>query len=351
MTNPILNKIRIAHKPLTRKLVKAGWEMRLRKRKIKMKLIELTDEQKNEVRSYWRQYGKKIDTDWVSYFYTMSNIYDKKYIPESLYYSEIQPALNNFEVGGVLSDKNISSQLFTAKMPRTIIRKINGYYFTENYEWASFEEAIDIIKKEKQVIIKPSNDTYGGEGINFWEDNVGTLKGFLSVPNDLIVQEVIEQHSELAKFHKESLNTIRIVTLRINKEIVILNTILRMGVNDSKVDNYSAGGVISCVDHQGNLYTETVQSNGEKIKKHPNSKIIFSGEKIVNFNKVVQSAMTQHNRVPYFRLISWDYAINKWGEAVLIEGNYPSGQLDFHQINIGSLFGSYTDDVLSEVYK
>lgn len=353
MSNKILSYLRSCYKPIYYKLIKYGWDLRLLKRKRILKFIKLTNSQKKEIKEYWKKYGKTVSTDWVSFFYTMSGIYDKKYIPESLYYSEIQPFLNNQEVGWVLSDKNIASQIFNAEMPKTIGRKINNIFFDSNYNSIEKKYLISHIKNEGEVIIKPANNTYGGDGIKFWNssDDITVLADILSQNSDFIVQEIVQQHKELAKYHPDSLNTIRIVTLQIGDGYKVLNSILRMGVNKSKVDNYSAGGVIANIDKDGNLYPETVQSSGKKIRFHPNSKIQFEGEKIPFFESIVNDAIMQHKRIPYFRMVSWDYSLSIEGKPVLIEGNYPSGQLDLHQINIGSLFGEYTDSILAEVYK
>lgn len=352
MANKILKWFEKAHQPINKKLIKYGWELRLVNRKRKMKFKKLTQEQKKEIKAYWKQFGIRINTDWVAYFYTMSGIYDKKYLPESLYYSEIQPVLNNFKVGNVLSDKNLSENIFTAKMPKTIIRKINNSFFTDNYDEIDLETAIKLIQNEYTVIIKPANESYGGDGIEFWDrtKEVSVLREILIQSDDLIIQEILEQHDELAKFHRNSLNTIRIVTLKIESNTIVLNAILRMGVNNSKVDNYSAGGIIANLDENGNLFSENIQSNGKSISQHPNSQIYFEGESVIHYDEIVKEAINQHNRVPYFKLVSWDFAIDIEGDPVLIEGNYPSGQLDLHQLNKGSLFGEYTDPVLKKIY-
>nr|WP_262361303.1 hypothetical protein [Gracilibacillus timonensis] len=65
----------------------------------------------------------------------------------------------------------------------------------------------------------------------------------------------------------------------------------------------------------------------------------------------MKDAFRQHCRIPYFKMVSWDYAIDKNGDPVLIEANIPTGQIDFHQINIGPIFGEYTEKVLDHVYK
>lgn len=327
--------------------------MRLLKRKKNGGFAKLSRKQKKEIKDYWKQFDKKINTDWVAYFYGLSGIYDYRYIPESYYYSEIQPYLNNQKIGWALSDKNIMSQIFNAKMPKTVARKIDNQFFSCDYEVLSYQETLDRIVAERRVILKPAKDTYGGEGILFWDETktIDELRDYLNDSNDLIIQEIIEQHSNLSKYHKNSLNTIRIVTLKTEADIVVLNSLLRMGVNDSKIDNFSAGGIIANLYKDGSLFPENIQANGESITVHPTSKVKFDKKKVINYKGIVESAKIQHKRVPYFKMIAWDYAIDINEEPILIEANYPSGQLDFHQLNKGSIFGKYTDYVLREVYK
>lgn len=353
MTNKVLFFIENLHKPVMKKIIKWGWEYRLFQRQQKTDFVKLSSQQKREVREYWNQYGKRVNPNWVAYFTTLSKNYDKKFIPESLYYSEIQPYLNNQDVGWALSDKNISSNLFTSKMPKTLLRKINNEYFTGDYKKIDQKEAVKKLIREENVIIKPANGTYGGRNITFWSNkqDLKKLEDALNYKGDLIIQAIVKQHPELAKFHQNSLNTVRIVTLKINNKTVVLNAILRMGVNGSNIDNYSAGGVIANLHENGELFEVNIQANGQEIKEHPSTQVKFKGQKVPNFESILEDAKRQHNIIPYFRLISWDYAVNVSGEPVLIEGNYPSGQLDLHQLNKGSLFGKYTDQVLQEVYK
>jgi len=54
--------------------------------------------------------------------------------------------------------------------------------------------------------------------------------------------------------------------------------------------------------------------------------------------------------VPHFRLVSWDFAINEEGHPVMIEANLNLGELDFHQLNNGPVFGEDTKKILDEVF-
>ena len=62
-----------------------------------------------------------------------------------------------------------------------------------------------------------------------------------------------------------------------------------------------------------------------------------------------------HASVPYTlirksRLISWDLAIDENAQPLLIEGNLTFGELDFHQMCNGPIFGDLTEEVLKDVF-
>lgn len=50
-------------------------------------------------------------------------------------------------------------------------------------------------------------------------------------------------------------------------------------------------------------------------------------------------------------MISWDVAIDKDAEPVLIEANLQIGDIDILQPVNGPLFGDLTEDVLKEVFR
>jgi len=58
-----------------------------------------------------------------------------------------------------------------------------------------------------------------------------------------------------------------------------------------------------------------------------------------------------HHRLMHFDLVSWDIAINKNNEPVLIEYNLSYQGTINSQIANGPLFGDLTDDVLAEVVR
>ena len=66
--------------------------------------------------------------------------------------------------------------------------------------------------------------------------------------------------------------------------------------------------------------------------------------------KILDTIKTIHPHFPHFRQISWDFAIDENEEPVFVEMNLCNGELDFHQLNNGPLYGDDTDIILGEVF-
>ena len=168
---------------------------------------------------------------------------------------------------------------------------------------------------------------------------------------DYIVQAIILQHPEFDRVHKGSVNTIRITTLLMPERVYVLSSVLRMGVNASRIDNATAGGITAGINADGSLkeYATTYYS-GEKLYKHPQG-LVFDGFDVPSYDKALILAILGASLIPHFRLVSWDIAIDVNGDAVLIESNMRKGSINFHQFNNGPLFGDLTERVLNEVFQ
>lgn len=342
------------NKPVVKFVITKGWYLRLLQKKARKNSYyfrKLNSEEKKNIKNYWKKYGKNISSDWCAYFSYSSGIVDPKYIPESLYYGEILRALNSQDLGSGLSDKNIQSVLFDTIQPEVVAHKANGVFLDNPWGKIHIDQVIERSMDIGSVVIKAARGTYGGSGIQFWSTSDGKemLEKALSSNDNLIIQRVAEQHPFLASIHPFSLNTLRVVTLLVDDVPEVLSVMLRMGKSKSKVDNYSAGGVICPVDRDGVLYPSAVQRDQSIAYNHPDG-FVFKGQKVPHFSKVIEDAKRMHYKIPYYNMVSWDYSVNIDGDPMLIEGNYPGGQLDLHQLNIGPIFGSYTDRVLDYVY-
>ena len=138
--------------------------------------------------------------------------------------------------------------------------------------------------------------------------------------------------------------------LRKDGSVKILSSILRMGVGDSKVDNASSGGISVGIKENGQLKNVAYSNTGIRYDVHPSSNVHFEEVTIPNFEQMKELVIKLQSRFPYFRLISWDLAVDDNNEPLLIEANLCDGELDFHQLNNGPIFGEDTEAILQEVF-
>lgn len=140
-----------------------------------------------------------------------------------------------------------------------------------------------------------------------------------------LFQKKIVQHDEVNLLYRNSINTIRLVTVRNLKtgKITVFPSIIRVGANGNEVDNTSQGGIAVGFDldtgqlHKFGFYKPQF---GLKIEKHPNSGVVFENFKIPYILQAKEQAMLLHSMLTDIHSIGWDIAIGKNG-PIFIEGN------------------------------
>ena len=309
--------------------------------------FKLTQEQKRQIKEFWKPYCR-VSPKWAQYYAAKNGQFDPRYIPNDLYYTKIDQHFNSRKLGYGFNDKNYYSKIFAGiRQPEVVVRKINGLIFDGDYHQLSPEAAKALILENSEVICKPSQESGSGRGIMFFDDkNPNAVDAFLldKSYDDYVVQRLVEQHSDMDKVHKGSLNCIRITSILFGDGVHILSSVLRMGFGNSKVDNATAkdnaayDGMSCGIDANGRLKKYAHGYNtGAACEKHPDG-LTFEGFQIPSYDKAIELVKTAHPLITHFRLVSWDIAIDKSGEPVLIEANMRKGGINFHQFNNGPIF-------------
>ena len=137
----------------------------------------------------------------------------------------------------------------------------------------------------------------------------------------VLQERIINQHNDLSKFHSSSINTIRIVTVKVDSTIEVLTSFLRIGVNGRSADNISSGGVfVNIIDGILEKWGFYSPGLGTKTDKHPNTKIIFENCNIPFWNEIIDSVKNAHSLFYGIHSIGWDVCVTDDG-IQLIEGN------------------------------
>jgi|SRR5690625_331091 len=323
--------------------------LKIKKKALKIK--SLSSHEKKVVADFW---GKvKVNTDYISLYNRYNSRFDPRYIPDNLYFAEVDTYFNNARDSKAIDDKNLYDFYFhDVTCPKTIVRKIDQSYLNATHQIIPLDEVIDKCFAEKEIIIKKATNSNSGRGVLFWskEDGVQTLKIILQSPYDFIVQEIIKQHSAIAKLHQSSINTLRIVTLYYKEKVHVLSSVVRMGVDGSRVDNTPYSSMFCGINSDGSLKKYAYNMNGYRFDKHPNG-TVFSEVKIPDFNSCIAFVKNIAPRfIRFSKLTSWDIAVGQDGLPILIEVNLNYGQLDYHQYTNGPIFGNLTEELIKEVF-
>ena len=195
---------------------------------------------------------------------------------------------------------------------------------------ASFADLVEglLAKAESSSIFVKPADGIQGQGcfkIDSAESScLGTLYKKICATNH-VFEETLVQHPLVSDIYPHSLNTLRIVTCMMDDERVeLVSALMRLGANQSIVDNASNGGMFIGVDlESGRLASYARQFfafGGNMHTNHPDTGFRFDGFTVPHFQAALATVKTAAAYLPY-RLVGWDIAITEKG-PVLMEGNH-----------------------------
>lgn len=190
------------------------------------------------------------------------------------------------------------------------------------------EQVADLTSGQTQLIGKPLEGS-SGQGIERFteKDWQGGSTAFLQLLNDKgigILEEVVQQHPDMASLCPTSVNTCRIATLLGDKQQGIVYAFLRIG-NGKVMDNVDCGGMAARIDlESGKLLTVGADKQGNTFDKHPMTGTPIVGFTIPYWEDAKAMCLEAAKKVPQMRFVAWDVAITPDGPT-FIEGNsFPS---------------------------
>lgn len=140
---------------------------------------------------------------------------------------------------------------------------------------------------------------------------------------EYLVQDRLIQHEEMSRLYPNSVNTIRIITIKDQQgKPQFFNALLRVGANGNVVDNCAKGGLLVGIRDNGFLGEEGFfkPPYGKKTMRHPDSGVVFKEFKIPYYKEAIQNCLSFHQKLKGVHAIGWDVAITGNG-PVFIEGN------------------------------
>ncbi len=312
----------------------------------------------------WKPLGKDIRNIHVNNAYCFRGVFDVDIVPSNIYYSAIEPALNNRIFGMSYEDKaRIDWINGDANVPRIFIRNINGVYYDSNQQeiFSSQIDLTNLLSKEKEVVVKKTIGSHGGKGVILFDrDSNGILRSaegdaltldYLEklYEQDFLIQKFVEQHPFYEQLNPSSLNTLRVVTYRsvADNQIHILYTFLRVGAPGSRVDNVSMGGMFLCLKENGCFVDFGLRMEGVKVYQLDGFPPFSQMERLHKIDEVWELAKDIAAHHVYSRLLAFDMTVDKAGQVLHIETNTSDIGMEGVQYTIGPMFHKFTDEVIN----
>ncbi len=307
-------------------------------------------------KNYWGVLGR-VDCAWLRLYVNLSGIEDKKYVPNDIYIAIVERRLNDGNYNSLISDKNYLERLFGANnFPTAVLRCMSGVFLDSNYRIIT---DIGGVLPQSDLIVKPSVDSKGGTGVQRLEFREGKHRAASGAEvsaayladtygDNFIVQQVVRQHPFCASFNPASVNTFRVYIYRsvADETLHVLKVVFRNGRGTSVVDNQVAGGVSCVVNAQGELGRYAVSKEGCVFESHPDSGVVFAGQRVPFFDQIKHLPCEVAARIPSHRVLGFDIALTADNKPLIVEINPMGISLNLMQVDGGPLFGDFTDEVI-----
>lgn len=332
---------------------------------------KLTKKEKCEIQAYWKEQGYgKIPLYWHRKYKAYSGKLDIRYFPEYLYTTKLEPKLNADFITNVIADKNFVEFIYAnvlgendwIRVPKTLGGCSYGNYFDHNRQPITVNGLSELLcQYSGDCIIKPSVGESSGYGVRLLILENGIDKKTGETVNDIIsgygknfiIQQRIMEHENWAVLNPSSVNTVRIITYRVDDAIRATGAIMRIGRQGSHLDNAHAGGMYIAVNEEGFLgdYAH-VCGFDDRYNIHPDSGICFNKHQIPHMSKVREAALKLHRCLPSIGFVNWDFAVDPDGNVVLIEANFSAGSVWLVQNAHGkAVFGDDTPRMIRLICK
>lgn len=313
-----------------------------------------------ELIKYQRLLWKGFDVDSIR-LYGLTLDKSSRFLPD-----KVRPQISlktNVDYWPVLHDKLFFHLFFrkTFRVPKLFGFVKSGYYSIIDLNKDS-EFGLSGLLKSNDLVLKPLQGGKG-KGIIFcrynieqksvcWgEDTISVIefeRRVLQLDNYGIFQ-YIPQHPVLDDIFRDSINTIRLVSLLFANELRLVG-VLRIGNSKSTpFDNFSQGGMVALIDLETGVLSSAVMRNvrgeSEFVDYHPDTGSVIKGVKVPYWKDIVTEFRGWLDSNAIFDYVGWDILVGQDG-YYLIEGNH-NPDIDLIQVH----FPYLDDPIISSFFK
>lgn len=316
-------------------------------KKVNECMPDATSEEKDkavkDILNMARKYRFSAD-EYFYYHFRDKTEEERKSFCSDLNRIDICESLNDPRNLALFNDKIKTYELFGQYYGREICGITSG---------KELDKLMKFAQRHPRFMVKPV-DSSCGQGIQIvdlsdCDDREAGLEALIAkycagVNGGLIAEELIVQAPELAQIYPNSVNTIRVTTIRCDDGIEILPPFLKVGRGGNIVDNGGAGGIFGAFDMITGKIIAMSDKHGRFYTTHPDTGFEMIGFTIPRWEEAMELAKKLAMVVPENRYTGWDLALTEKG-WVMVEGN-ARGQFIGWQISLQRGFMSEINGIL-----
>lgn len=225
--------------------------------------------------------------------------------------------MNDHAYAHIFDNKNEFNEVFKDFIGRECL----------DLETATEQEIMNFYSSREKIFCKMKDLTcgIGAEKLNTADfADAAAFCAYVKEKGFATIEDVIENHPDVARLYPEAVNTIRIITMVDAKgEAHCMLAVFKMGRDGRVVDNYGLHGPVDLETgeflfpaHSGDTFAD------EMFTEHPNTHVPLVGYKVPYVKEAVEMAKRAALVVPQMRYIGWDIAITPTGPAIIEGNNY-----------------------------
>ncbi len=269
------------------------------------------------------RYGAGYYDYLIFAFYDMNKEQRKTYVTRVIN-KKLISMMNDDNYSYVFDSKNVFNKRFQRYLKRDYL----------DVETATAEQFHEFIQNKEIVFAKP-NTGVSGWGIEKLKvsdfENEDKMFSYIKEKDFGVLEEQLVQHEVLSKLYPLSINSLRIVTIVVNREAHVVYVTAKMGSDGKFVDNLESGGLCCPVDVKtGKIYGVAHTSKLVTYEKHPDTGIKFDGYQLPFIKEAMELCKEAAMEVDEIRFVGWDVCITKDGPAIIEGNDYPG--YDFWQL-------------------
>ena len=171
------------------------------------------------------------------------------------------------------------------------------------------------------VVLYKAN-AYCGDGVELWFAASSDIAKLYekSMEKPAVLDELVTQHSNLARLNPDSINTVKIFTLMAGGTCHFVAAEFRMGRRGAFIDNIEKGGIAANVDMKtGKIIGTAYDFQMNQYTHHPDTGVRITDFELPNWEDVLRFTEECARACP-LAYVEWDIAIRE-NDCVLIEAN------------------------------